>query len=77
MSHFFVLAFDRKFRPGAVKEAIRVTLNEVLMGQMYENEKASFGHTSCGEGYFVNSKCLLYCLCFVRWWTGARRSLTV
>ena len=34
-------AFEKKFRPGAVKEAIHQTLNEVLMGQMYENERVT------------------------------------
>ena len=32
-------AFEHKFRPGAVKEAIHGVLNDVLLGKSYEDEK--------------------------------------
>ena len=32
-------AFEKKFRPGAVKEAIHTVLNESLAGKIYEHDK--------------------------------------
>jgi hypothetical protein len=32
-------AFDKKFRPGAVKDAIHTVLNESLGGKVYEHDK--------------------------------------
>jgi hypothetical protein len=34
-------SFDRKFRPGAVKEIIHTVLNQVLAGRSYNADKVS------------------------------------
>ena len=34
-------SFDKKFRPGAVKEAIHTILNETLAGKTYEVDKVA------------------------------------